>query len=224
MIRRRNKLFDSFKIIKEKELKSLLEDDSHKKLIFRFLVSPEEIKANSEGRIESLTLSKNKLEGNMYCQRAQKDQNKNLELLPAELLITSIGYLSKPIQGIPFDSEKKIIPNSNGCILTEPNSEYYTVGRYCSGWVKSGATGVVDSTLKGATETYHNMYYHLEKGKLDLKQDPIDEIKKLSSGKRVLSFDDWLRVNEEERRLGRDVGKCRVKFNTDESVLNFLDG
>jgi hypothetical protein len=60
--------------------------------------------------------------------------------------------------------------------LTEANSKYYKVGKYAVGWIKSGATGVIDTTLKGAEETFNNMNLHIKHEKLKMKEDPLVEL------------------------------------------------
>jgi hypothetical protein len=223
-------VFEKMKVVSEEELKILKEKrtgEGQINLIFRFLASPEEIVPNG-ARIGSINFSRNRLFGYPYRQLAEKDSESPGFTEEADILFTCIGYKSIPIRGEPFDKKNSLIPNINGCILTEPDSDYYKVGKYAVGWVKSGATGVIDSTLKGAEETFNNMVLHLNHNKLTLRPDPEIEVKrKISSltdakSDLVTTFGDWLRINEEEIKSGSKEGRCRVKLNSYDQIRDFL--
>ncbi len=81
--------------------------------------------------------------------------------MDCDILLRSIGYKSKPIEGLIFDENNNIVPNSNGCvisavvyysieilILIKEHDDMVEVGLYVTGWLKTGPVGVVDTTLK----------------------------------------------------------------------------
>ena len=39
------------------------------------------------------------------------------EVIPVQLLLVSIGYRSLPLPGVPFDSRRAVVPNSDGRVL-----------------------------------------------------------------------------------------------------------
>jgi len=79
-----------------------------------------------------------------------------------DLVLRCIGYKGYCLDrdNVPFDDEKGIIPNSNGVMLTEKNSQYAQIGKYVAGWIRQGPIGVIDTTLKGSEETWVNMRRH----------------------------------------------------------------
>lgn len=232
MLTRKMKVFNSMNVVTEEELKQIKSNVEHGtiNLIFRFLHSPETINPdkNNKEKVGSITFVKNKLFGYCYRQIVEVDDSQSPSTEKADLVFSCIGYKSIPIQGEPFDETKSRIPNVNGCILTDPFSTYYKVGKYAVGWVKSGATGVIDSTLKGSEESFNNMILHNNHGKLEMKEDPLIEVQRTiralshKDTDLITSFDDWTRINEEEIRLGELEGRCRVKLNSYDQIRQFL--
>lgn len=220
-------------IVTEEELRAIKEagnPDGKINVIFKVLTDTQSINPceSSPDRMGSITFGKNKLYGYMYKQRAEVDTEQEPFTDNSDLVFSCIGYKSIPIGGEPFDNSTNIIPNVNGCILTEPFSTYYKVGKYSVGWIKTGATGVIDTTLKGTEETFNNMVLHMKHDKLALKEDPLiavqRKIQELSHDHTdlITSFDDWMRIDAEERRLGELEGRCRVKMNSYDQIREFL--
>ncbi len=61
--------------------------------------------------------------------------------IPAQLVLVSIGYKSKPLEGAPFDQSKGVIPNVAGRVLAEQGSSEVQPGLYVCGWLKRGPSG-----------------------------------------------------------------------------------
>jgi len=62
-----------------------------------------------------------------------------------DLLVFSTGFEVRNIDGAKTTGNK--FPNSNGCIVKD--GEKLEVGKYASGWCKTGPQGVIDQTLLG---------------------------------------------------------------------------
>ena len=57
------------------------------------------------------------------------------------------------------------------------------------------------------------------------KSGPRDALlAKLKSGHRVISYQDWEKLDAEEVKRGEAVGKPREKFTSTESMIRYLDG
>ena len=72
--------------------------------------------------------------------------------LKCDVLVKSIGYKSLPIVGLPFDERTGTIPHEKGCVKGEDGN--IIPGLYAAGWVKRGPVGIIDATLRDASETY----------------------------------------------------------------------
>ncbi|XP_063749345.1 NADPH:adrenodoxin oxidoreductase, mitochondrial isoform X2 [Eleginops maclovinus] len=127
----------------------------------RFYRSPVEILADPErsGRTAGIRLAVNKLEGSGEGARAVLTGE--VEDVTCGLVISSIGYKSLPIDAsVPFDSRRAIVPNHMGRIQEAP-------GLYCSGWLKTGPTGVIATTLNNSFDTARSVMEDMESGTLN---------------------------------------------------------
>lgn len=163
------------------------------------------------------------------------------EDIPAGLAFRSIGYLSEPIPGfeeagIPFNSVRGLVPNEDGRVVTpgktHPEEPGMVVpGVYTSGWVKRGPTGVIASTMYDAFETGDAIVADWVSGEREFMNSGGGEMKGWEGvrgeveerGMRPVSWEEWGRIEEEEKRRGEKVGKEREKFVTEEEMLAVLD-
>ncbi|QLQ78409.1 hypothetical protein HG537_0A06560 [Torulaspora globosa] len=177
-----------------------------------YLKTPIRINSDESGRITSLTLCKNKVTpDNKVCQL--KDQQVTYDL---DLLITSLGYAGRPLKefqklGIQF--EKGHLANTAGRVLNSHGATF--PGLYASGWIRTGSTGVIASTMMGAFEVADSILQDLSS--LPAKQtDRID-----FSHINHTTWADWRSINKTELQQGEQAGKTRVKFLTNKEMLNF---
>src|SRR5207302_9816874 len=82
----------------------------HRRIVFRFLTSPIEIKG--DGRVESIVLGRNELVTDESGRVSAKDTGEREEL-PAQLVVRSVGYRGMPTEGLPFDDKSATIPNTD---------------------------------------------------------------------------------------------------------------
>lgn len=61
-------------------------------------------------------------------------------------LFTAIGFEGQPIDGLPFDPDRGIVPNVRGAVVGRP-------GHYVAGWIKHGARGGIGVNKACAQET-----------------------------------------------------------------------
>ena len=61
-------------------------------------------------------------------------------------LFTAIGFEGRPIDGLPFDPARGIVPNVRGAVVGRP-------GHYVAGWIKRGARGGIGVNKACAQET-----------------------------------------------------------------------
>uniref|UniRef100_A0A3P8WZ03 NADPH:adrenodoxin oxidoreductase, mitochondrial n=1 Tax=Cynoglossus semilaevis TaxID=244447 RepID=A0A3P8WZ03_CYNSE len=183
---------------------------------FRFYRSPIEVFADAEGKkISGIRLAVNKLEGS--GEGAQAVLTGEVEEVSCGLVISSIGYKSLPIDpSVPFDPCKAIVPNTLGRVQQAK-------GLYCSGWLKTGPTGVIATTMNNSFDTARSVVEDLNSGTLDVSTEKpgSQSICALLEQRRVkpVSFSDWEKINTEETRRGEAVGKPREKLLSVEEML-----
>ncbi|CAK9138334.1 unnamed protein product [Ilex paraguariensis] len=147
------------------------------------------------------------------------------EDLKCGLVLKSIGYKSVPVDGLPFDHHKGIVPNVKGRVLKYSSGNLTQFeGLYVCGWLKRGPTGIIATNLYCAEETVASISEDLEKGVLtstSTSSKPGREglLQLLDSRNvRVVSFNDWEKIDTEEKRLGRLRNKQREKLTTWEEL------
>ncbi|XP_074518607.1 NADPH:adrenodoxin oxidoreductase, mitochondrial [Halichoeres trimaculatus] len=183
---------------------------------FRFFRSPVEILSDSDQKKTSgIRLAVNKLEGSGETARAVLTGG--VEDVACGLVISSIGYQSLPIDpSVPFDSREAIVPNSMGRVQQ-------ATGLYCSGWLKTGPTGVIATTMNNSFDTARSVVEDMDSGALDISagkpgSQSISALLEERGVKPVL-FSDWEKIDAVEMRKGEVVGKPREKLLTVEEML-----
>ncbi|KAH0264569.1 nucleotide-binding domain-containing protein, partial [Aureobasidium melanogenum] len=174
--------------------------------------------------------------------RVKKKENGKQEVLSTNLAFRSVGYQSEPLEGfeelgIPFDRKMGIIPNDLYGRVLSPNSgpgalgAGHVPGMYAAGWVKRGPTGVIASTMQDAFTSADIVAKDWADGVTfigsnDEPKAGWSEVKKEAEkrGIRSITWDDWLKIDKEEKRRGQDKGKEREKCHSVQEMLKILDG
>lgn len=140
-----------------------------------------------------------------------------LETIPCQLVLVSIGYRSLPVEGAPFDAKRGVIPNKEGRVLqgTSPQAPGADVdavdpGLYVCGWLKRGPTGIIGTNALDADETVASICADVTAGGVgrgDVRG--AEGLRALLRGKGVqaVDFPGWLRVDEAEVAAGKAAGK-----------------
>ena len=195
-----------------------------RRIIMRFLTSPVEILG--DGRVEAIRLVRNELQlrDNGYLSARPTGI---FETIPVGLIFRSVGYRGVPLPGIPFYDAWGIIPNRQGRVLCEQDSEESLPGLYVVGWIKRGPSGVIGTNKPDSVETIMTLLDDLANGQLWRPTAPgpaAIEALLDSRGLRRVSFADWQRLDEMEQERGAELGRPRLKYSRVEEMLAALDG
>ena len=133
-------------------------------------------------------------------------------LIPADLVVASIGYRSSPIPGVPFDERAGKFANDEGRILP---------GLYAVGWARRGPTGTIGTNRPDGFGVVDKIAEDIESGAIGNSPrqgrpgfDTLAEQRKLD----VVTFRDWKKIEEAEAAAARD-GAPREKFVDIESMI-----
>ncbi|KAK6391783.1 hypothetical protein LTR65_004277 [Meristemomyces frigidus] len=166
-------------------------------------------------------------------------------LVHASLAFRSVGYQSEPLEGmkdvgVPFDQALGVIPNDRWGRVLSPGhgpagalTAGHVPGMYCAGWVKRGPTGVIASTMDDAFTTADVITKDWEGGVKFMSDEAESggkggwdavkhEMKRRSL--RVVSWQDWEKIDALERARGKEKGKEREKIRSVAEMLEVLDG
>ncbi|XP_017068942.1 NADPH:adrenodoxin oxidoreductase, mitochondrial [Drosophila eugracilis] len=139
------------------------------------------------------------------------------ERLPSHLILRSIGYKSSCVDsGINFDNRRGRVHNIDGRVLKNDDSGKVDPGLYVAGWLGTGPTGVIVTTMNGAFAVAKSICDDITTKIVDTTsmKPGYDTV-----GKRVVSWDGWRRINEFECEVGKSKGKPREKIVSIENML-----
>lgn len=189
-----------------------------KQIHIHFLKSP--VALLGTNRLEGVRLEKNRLEGEPMKLRAvgvgiYKE-------LPCGILFRSVGYRGTEMPQVPFDRSRGTIPNLKGRIIEEGSP---ITGLYTCGWIKRGPQGIIGTNKPDAAETVTSILEDLPRlTPCEERSDDALHGVLRQRGVRVVSFDDWRRIDAAEVERGRAAGKPREKFTRIDEMLAVLDG
>ena len=121
--------------------------------------------------------------------------------IPADLVVSCIGYRSSPIDGVPFDERAGRFANEEGRILP---------GLYCVGWAKRGPSGTIGTNRPDGYGVTDRIEEDIGVGGRKSGREGFDELAE-RRGLEVVTFRDWLRIEEAEIAAARH-GSPREKF------------
>ena len=140
-----------------------------------------------------------------------------LERIPADLVIRSVGYKGSHLPGVPFDSAKSVIPSVDGKIIGAERS-------YVAGWIKRGPSGIIGTNKKDAVATVATLM-------VDLSDQPSgaqapDYVVSLlkDRGIQYVDVSGWKRIDAAERELGSLSGKERTTIHDRKTLLSLAKG
>jgi adrenodoxin-NADP+ reductase len=195
-----------------------------KALEFRFLRSPLEClpAPGGGGAVGAVRLAVNRLEGAAEAQRAVATGK--TELLPAGLVLKSIGYKSLPLPGVPFDARAATVLHAAGRVLAAPGGAPVK-GLYCAGWAKRGPTGIVGTNIGDARETVASLLADFGgSGGAGGGKGGLPALRALLASRgaaagSLVAWSGWRKIDEGELARGAAAGKCREKFTDVPSML-----
>ena len=194
-----------------------------RRLTIRFLVSPVELLGNDEGRVRSMRVVKNALYQTDTGTLRPKATDE-FEEIPVDLVFRSVGYQGTPLPGLPFHDKWAVVLNVNGRVVQD-DTEKPVLGVYVSGWIKRGPSGVIGTNKPDAAETVRTMLEDLAAGSVlepgDTDPASVADLVRQRQPD-LVSYEDWLRLNELEMANGKPLGRPRLKFTSTADMLAAL--
>lgn len=182
---------------------------------FRFLLSPSEILTDPTGAVNGVRFDKTQLEGEAGAQRAVKTGA--TEDIACGLVLRSVGFGLTPLPGLPLQGGAT--PHERGRVVLPEGQQRGRV--YVSGWAKRGPTGVIATNIPDATETAKAVAGDIVAG--PSRADPAAALREASAaGARVVSFEDWRRLEAEELRRGASAERTATKLTDVDEMLEIL--
>lgn len=190
-----------------KALTNYAMDDEHtasRRIHIHMFHSPDAILSDDEGNVRAIRTERTRLLGD-----GNVEGTGEFVETPVQAVYRAVGYFSSPIDGIPFDDVKGVIPNAGGRVLDIDGKPL--TGIYATGWVKRGPVGLIGSTKSDAQETIANLVEDAEAGLLHATTEAVghDAMVKLleERGINYTTWEGWELLNAYEEQLGADYGE-----------------
>lgn len=171
---------------------------------FDFFASPKAFKGK-DGKVSALEIERTTIE------KGRAVGTGEIYEIPADIIVTCIGYRSSPIEGAPFDERAGRFANDDGRILP---------GLYCVGWAKRGPTGTIGTNRPDGYGVIELVADDIGNGSRKRGRAGFDE---LAEKRRldIVTFRDWQKIEQAENAAARD-GSPREKFVDIESMIAAL--
>jgi ferredoxin--NADP+ reductase len=122
----------------------------------------------------------------------------------------AVGYFGSPLDEVPFDDAKGVIPNVQGRVHDLEGAQI--PGVYATGWIKRGPVGLIGHTKSDAMETLECLLEDRESWWRP-EAPEAEAIPELLHEREVpyTTIEGWQRLDEHELSLGEEAGRTRVK-------------
>ena len=181
-----------------------------RRVVLRFLSSPVAIEGTA--KVQALVVERNELiAGDDGTLKARATGIR--ERIETGLVLRAVGYVGKPLPGVPFDDRRATVLNEGGRVL-DPDTQRPIPGLYAAGWIKRGPSGVIGTNKKCAQETTACLLEDFAAGRIP---EPTDTPQALlgrlrDKGINVIDYSGWEAIDAHERALGEPSGRPRVKL------------
>lgn len=180
----------------------------HRRIVFRFNCTPVEIVG--DGVVTGIRVRHSGEDG------VGTDEP---DVIDTGLVLRSIGYLGKPIDGLPFDVDRGVIPNDDGRVVREDGAP--VPGAYVTGWIKRGPNGVIGTNRSCAERTVDRLWQDYDSGQLTRSVGERATLKNLleAHGAAPGDWTDWRLIDRAERAKGTELSRPRLKFTETVSMI-----
>ncbi|QEE62348.1 pyridine nucleotide-disulfide oxidoreductase [Salinibacterium sp. dk2585] len=143
--------------------------------------------------------------------------------VPVQAVYRAVGYFGSPLDGIPFDERRGVIPNREGQVIDD--NDQVVPGVFATGWIKRGPVGLIGHTKSDAMETIS----HVINGQADWwspshpEPSAVTELLE-SRGVEYTDLSGWHNLDEAEKALGAPEGRERIKLVDRDDMLRAARG
>lgn len=143
------------------------------------------------------------------------------EVIPADLVVRSVGYRGTVLEGLPFDERRNVIPHEDGRVVADGA---VMPGFYVAGWIKRGPTGIIGTNKKDAVATVESLLSDARSGSLPTPSRPgaLEETLH-EQGIAVVTTSGWDAIDAAERELGATRGRDRTTLHDRAELLTVAD-
>ena len=163
-------------------------------IAFDFFASPARL-TGDKGRVTAIEIERTSVEAGRAVGSGER------YTLPADLVISCIGYRSSPIEGVPYEERAGRFANESGFILP---------GLYCVGWARRGPSGTIGTNRPDGYGVIERVAQEVSPARSKKGRAGFDALAQ-ARGLDVVTFRDWRKIEAAEIAAARE-GAPREKF------------
>ncbi len=164
-------------------------------IAFDFFASPLRFVGDDNGRVAAVEVEETALSDGRAVATGRTYR------IPADLVVTCIGYRSAALPGVPFDEREGRFVNVDGRIAP---------GLYCVGWSKRGPTGTIGTNRPDGFGVIDLVKSDIGDGEGRPGREGLDALAQ-ERGLDIVTFRDWQAIERAEAAAARE-GSPREKF------------
>lgn len=183
-----------------------------RRLHLHFFAKPLEVVAGPDGRVAAFRYERTEPDGEGGVRGTGE-----IRSVEVGAVYRAVGYFGSPLDGIPFDERRGVIPNHEGQVL-RPDASHggqeneILPGVYATGWIKRGPVGLIGHTKSDAMETIQHLVN--DQASWWSPSSPSEEsvVELLEErGVEYTTLDGWHALDQHEIALGEPEGRARIK-------------
>ncbi|MCU1639500.1 MAG: pyridine nucleotide-disulfide oxidoreductase [Microbacteriaceae bacterium] len=143
--------------------------------------------------------------------------------IPVQAVYRAVGYFGSPLEEIPFDDKRGVIPNREGQVIDDNHEQVH--GVYATGWIKRGPVGLIGHTKSDAMETIRHVIN--DQANWWSPVSPSEESVVELLNQRGVKFTDlggWQNLDQHELALGAAEGRTRIKVVPRDEMVEISRG
>jgi ferredoxin--NADP+ reductase len=179
--------------------------EASRRLHLHFYAKPLEVVAGPDGRVAAFRYERTEPDGAGGVRGTGE-----IREVAVGQFYRAVGYFGSPLDGIPFDERRGVIPNREGQVLATDNE--ILPGVYATGWIKRGPVGLIGHTKSDAMETISHLVNDQSSWWSPSSPSEASVVELLES--RGIEYTDlagWHALDQHEIALGEPQGRARIK-------------
>jgi ferredoxin--NADP+ reductase len=189
-----------------------------RRLHLHFYAKPAEVVAGPEGRVAAFRYERTEPDGAGGVRGTGETRE-----VEVQAVYRAVGYFGSPLDGVPFDAARGVIPNHEGQVLAD--GDEIMPGVYATGWIKRGPVGLIGHTKSDAMETISHLVNDQASWWSPSAPEESAVLALLEErGVEYTDLDGWHRLDEHEIALGEPEGRARIKVVPRDEMVRVARG
>ncbi|AZZ52762.1 MULTISPECIES: FAD-dependent oxidoreductase [Rathayibacter] len=189
-----------------------------RRLHLHFWAKPLELVDDGAGRVSAIRYERTEPDGEGGTRGTGE-----IREIAVQAVYRAVGYFGSPLDGLPFDEMRGVIPNREGQVLDDNDEPVH--GVYATGWIKRGPVGLIGHTKSDAMETVGHVLNDQASWWTPAHPEESAVVALLEErGVAYTDLDGWHRLDEHEQALGAPQGRVRVKVVPREDMISISRG